>query len=113
MYARIILCVYDACTCIPVREDTTGPPTLPGPKNRPLFSFRTAIIYPGVTDWSLERGRDNTRAEEGETPWMYMRVRMRMRVIDPTVARAIRMASSCVSLWIDVDLARRGSRLRR
>jgi len=30
-------------------------------------------------------------------------LRTRMRAIDPTVARAIRMASSCVSLWIDVD----------
>lgn len=38
-----------------------------------------------------------------------VRARTRTRVIDPTVARAIRMASSCVSLWIDVDLARRGS----
>jgi len=66
-------------------------------------SFRTTIIYPGVTDWSLEQRRDNARGRR-RNPWTTMCVlRTRMRAIDPTVARAIRMASSCVSLWIDVD----------
>lgn len=46
-------------------------------------SFRTAIIYPGVTDWSLERGRDNVRARKKEKPWTYTRARVRVRVIEP------------------------------
>lgn len=68
-------------------------------------SFRTAIIYPGVTDWSLERGRDNARGRR-RNGGSYVRVCVRV-CVRSTLPSLKRLgwhppAFLCGSTWISL-----------
>lgn len=64
MYLRVSprACATNVHTCILAREKTRRAHPHYWARKTGRCSFRTAIIYPGVTDWSLERGR-------GRKPW--------------------------------------------